>query len=194
MKRRSDRAIRPLSYFSFRDHSEVNPNEDSVSASQIFSDDEQVDSYNETEDKIENEEQHTGATQQLRVKTLSEQYQYPVVPITENVTNCLFDAYGGSLDISKEVQETEWGNRWTVSVNLQVKLYLVPGGNIGRKYVDLLTKEVCRLNQNECSERLLVFSRLILQRDPMIETTRDMRALIGRLLEDWENSKFKILL
>ena len=151
--------IRPPSYFGFRDHSEENPNEDSVSASQRFSDDEQVDSYNEAEDKIENEEQHTGATQQLRVMTLSEQDHYPVVPITENVKNCLFNAFGGSLDISKEVQETEWGNRWTVKVNLQGKLYLVPGGNIGRKYVDLLTKEVCRLNQNECSERLLVFSR-----------------------------------
>ena len=69
-----------------------------------------------------------------------------------------------------------------------------PGRNIGRKYVDLLTKEVSRLNQNECSERLLVFIRLILQRDPRIKTTRDMRALIGRRLEDWENYKFNILL
>ena len=194
MMRRSDRAIRPPSYFGFRDHSEENSKEDTVSASQRVSDDEQEDSYNETVDKIENEEQHTGATQQLHVMTLSEQHHYPVVPMTENVTNCLFDAFGGSLDISKEVQETEWGNRWNVSVNLQGKLYLVPGGNIARKYVDLLTKEVCRLNQKEYSERLLVFSRLILQRDPMIKTTRDVRALIGRRLEDWENSKFKILL
>ena len=73
-----------------------------------------------------------------------------------------------------------------MSVNIQGKPYLVPGGNIGRNYNDLLTKEVCRLNQNECSERLLVFSQLILQRDPMIKTTRDVRALIGRRLEDWE--------
>ena len=126
MTRRSDRARRPPSFFGFRDHSEENTNEDSVSASQRVSDDEQEDSYNETEDKTENEEQHTGATQQLPVMTLSEQDHYPVVPITENVTNCLFDVFGGSLDISKEVQETEWGNRWTVSVNLQGKLYLVP--------------------------------------------------------------------
>ena len=125
--------------------------------------------------------------------TFIEQDHYPIVPITKNFTNCLFDAFGGSLDRSKEVQETEWVNRWTVSVNLQGKLYLVPGGNIGRKYVDLSTKEVCRLNQNECSERLLVFSRLILQRDPMIKTTRDVRALIGRRLEDWENTKYNIL-
>ena len=109
MMRRSDRAIRPPSYFGFRDHSEENPNEDSVSASQRVSDDEQEDSYNETEDEIENEEIHTGATQQLRVMTLSEQDHYPVVPITENITNCLFDAFVGSLDISKEVQEIEWG-------------------------------------------------------------------------------------
>ena len=88
MMRRSDRAIRPPSYFGFRDHSEENPNEDSVFASQRVSDDEQEDPYNETEDKIENEEQHTGATQQLRVMSLSEQDHYPVVPITENVTNC----------------------------------------------------------------------------------------------------------
>ena len=125
MMRRSDRAIRPPSYFGFRDHSEESPKEDTVSASQRVSDDERKDSYNETVE-IENEEQKTGATQQLRVMTLSEQDQYPVVPITENVTNCLFDAFGGSLDISKEVQEIEWGNRWTVSVNLQGKLYLVP--------------------------------------------------------------------
>ena len=111
MIRRSDRAIKPPSYFGFRDHSEENPNEDSVSASQRVSDDEQEGSYNETEDKIENEEQHTGATQQPRVMTLSEQDHYPFVPIKENVTNCLFDAFGGSLDISKEVQG---------------KLYLVP--------------------------------------------------------------------
>ena len=52
MMRRSDRAIRPPSYFGFCDHSEENPNEDSVSASQRVSDDEQEDSYNETEDKI----------------------------------------------------------------------------------------------------------------------------------------------
>ena len=194
MIRRSDRAIRPPSYFGFRDHSDKNPNEDSVSASQRVSGDEQEDSYNETENKIGNEEQHTGATQQLRVMTLSEQDHYPVVPITENVTNCLFDAFGGSLGISKEVQQTERGNRWTVSVNLQSKLYLVPGGKIGRKYVDLLTKKVCQLNQNECSERLLVFNRLILQRDPMIKTTRDVRAFIERRLEDWESSKFNILL
>ena len=82
MMRRSDRAIRPPSYFGFRDNSEENPNEDSVSASQRVSDDGQVDSYNATEDKIENEEQHTGATQQLRVMTLSEQDHYPVVLIT----------------------------------------------------------------------------------------------------------------
>ena len=44
MMRRSDRAIRPPSYFGFRDHSDENSNEDSVSASQRFSDDEQVDS------------------------------------------------------------------------------------------------------------------------------------------------------
>ena len=125
--RRSDRAIRPPSYFGFRDHSEENPKEDTVSASQRVSNDEQEDSYNETDDKIKNEEQHTGASQQLRVMTLSEQDYYPVVPITENVTNSLFDAFGGSLDRSKKVQETEWGNRWTVSVNLQGKLYLFPG-------------------------------------------------------------------
>ena len=121
MLRRSDRAIRPPSFFGFRFHSEENPNEDSTSASQRVSDDEQEDSYNETEDKIENEEQHTGATQQLRVMTLSEQDHYPVVPITENVKNCLFDAFGGSLDISKEVRETEWGKDGIS------KLYLVPG-------------------------------------------------------------------
>ena len=109
MMRRSDRAIRPPSYFGFRDHSEENQKEDTVSASQRVSDDEKEDSYNESVDKIENEKQHTGATQQLRVMTLSEQDHYPVVPITENVTSCLLDAFGGSLDISKEFKKLNGG-------------------------------------------------------------------------------------
>ena len=41
MMRRSDRAIRPPSYFGFCDHSEENPKEDTVFASQRVSDDEQ---------------------------------------------------------------------------------------------------------------------------------------------------------
>ena len=52
----------------------------------------------------------------------------------------------------------------------------------------------CEPPRQKCSDRLLVFNLLILQQDPMIKTTRDVGALIGRRLEDWENSKFNILL
>ena len=133
------------------------------------------------------DEMHTGLTQEFHRLTIEH-------PSETNTRDFMMEAFGGCLNKSEQLPETVWGKRWIESVNLHGKLYLVPGGNVGRKYVDLLTKEVSRVIQNECSERLLVFSRLVLQRDPMVNKTRDVKVLIGRRLQSWEDGNFSLLL
>ena len=145
------------------------------------------DVHDGNQDLIQIDEMHTGLTQEFRRLTTDH-------PSETNTENIMMEAFGGCLNKSEQLPETVWGKRWIESVNLHGKLYIVPGGNVGRKYVDLLTKEVSRVIQNECSERLLVFSRLILQRDPMVKKTRDVKVLIGRRLQSWEDGNFSLLL
>ena len=72
----------------------------------------------------------------------------------------------------------------------------LPNGNIGRKYVDLLTHELKLLSTtaDSTSGRVLVMSRVWLQRDPMIKASKDIRTLIGRRIEDWKENKVDQLL
>ena len=69
-------------------------------------------------------------------------------------------------------------------ITLQGKVYALPGGAIGRKYVDLLSEEVLHLSQgNYSSDRPIVFSALMLQRDRMVKKVDDIR----RVLFAWAN-------
>ena len=76
------------------------------------------------------------------------------------------------------------------------KLYTLPNGNIGRKYVDLLIHELKLLSTtaDSISERVLVMSRVLLQSDPMIKASTDILTLIGWRIEDWKENKFDKLL
>ena len=89
-----------------------------------------------------------------------------------------------------------WTERWVKSARLPKRLYTLPNGNIGRKYVDLLTNELKLLSTtaDSTSERVLVMGRVLLQRDPMIKASKDIRTLIGRRIEDWKENKFDKLL
>ena len=62
--------------------------------------------------------------------------------------------------------------------------------------MDLLTHELKLLSTtaDSTSERVLVMSRVLLQRDPMIKASKDIRTLIGRRIEDWKENKFDKLL
>ena len=101
-----------------------------------------------------------------------------------------------SLDKSTCLDHSIWTERWVKSVLLPKILYTLPNGNIGRKYVDLLTHELKLLSTTAdfTSERVLVMSRVLLQRDPMIKASKDIRTLIGRRIEDWKENKFDKLL
>ena len=108
----------------------------------------------------------------------------------------MMEAFGASLDKSTCLDHPIWTERWVKSVGLPKRLYTLPNGNIGRKYMDLLTHELKLLSTtaDSSSERVLVMSRVLLQRDPMIKASKDIRLLIGRRIEDWKENKFDKLL
>ena len=56
--------------------------------------------------------------------------------------------------------------------------------------MDLLTHELKHLSADSTSKRVLVMSRVLLQRDPMIKASKDIRTLNGRRIEDWKENKF----
>ena len=64
---------------------------------------------------------------------------------------------------------------------------------MGRKYVDHLSKEVSYFSSGTCSsERLLVFSSVILQRDCTIRKGADIRSVIERRLDMWDGERYDI--
>ena len=106
------------------------------------------------------------------------------------------EAVGASFDKSTCFDHSIWTERWVKSVRLPKRLYTLRNGNIGRKYVDLLTQELELLSTtaDSTSEKVLVMSRVLLQRDPMIKASKDIRTLIGRRIEDWKENNFDKLL
>ena len=76
-------------------------------------------------------------------------------------------AYGESIVRAKELDSIDnaWYERWLSIVRLSGQLYSLPGGAVGRRYVDQLSKEVSHISIGKySSERVIVFSSVILQR------------------------------
>ena len=88
-----------------------------------------------------------------------------------------------------------WHQYWRKVAYLQGKHYDIPGGAIGRQYVDALAEEVSHVTAgNYPSDRLIVFSSLVLQRDRMIRKVADMRRVLDRRLKMWRNGDVDLLL
>lgn len=83
-----------------------------------------------------------------------------------------------------ETSANEWIRHWSAITHLKGRLYHVPGGSIGRKYVDLLSTEISHLAAgNYLSERLMVFSVVILQCNRMLRKGSDVRRVVERQLK-----------
>ena len=105
-------------------------------------------------------------------------------------------AYGDVLcrTTVPETTDKEWIRRWLAITHLKGRLYHVPGGSIGRKYVDLLSTEISYLAAgNYSSERLMVFSAVILQRNRMVRKGADIREVMEKRKEKWTNEEYDIL-
>jgi hypothetical protein len=88
-----------------------------------------------------------------------------------------------------------WYKRWWTVVHLKGLLYTIPGGAIGRKFTDTLSEEVLHLAAgNYPSDRLIVFSSVILQRDKMVKKGCDIRRVIEKRLMLWSEDKFDQLI
>uniref|UniRef100_A0A1X7TG66 Reverse transcriptase domain-containing protein n=1 Tax=Amphimedon queenslandica TaxID=400682 RepID=A0A1X7TG66_AMPQE len=105
-------------------------------------------------------------------------------------------AYGRPLLVSNETPDLcPWFSRWEIVSQCQGQHYSLPGGSIGRRYVDILTDEVSHLaSGNYPSERLIVFSSLILQHDRTVKKGCDIRRVLERRLGLWQEEKFDVLL
>ena len=75
----------------------------------------------------------------------------------------------------------------------KTRLYHVPGGSVGHKYVDLLIIETFHLAAGKYPfERLMVFSA-ILQHNRMVRKGKDIRRVLERHLTMWTNDEFDYL-
>ena len=105
-------------------------------------------------------------------------------------------AYGRPLSAPNGNSELcPWFGRWETISQHRGPHYSLPGGSVGRKYVDALTDEVSHLaSGNYPSERLIVFSSVILQCDRTVKKGCDIRRLLERRLGLWHEGKFDVLL
>ena len=77
-----------------------------------------------------------------------------------------------------------WGAWWLRACHIFGKQYDLPGGAVGREFVDLLTSEVRLLvNNSVVSDRLMMFCPVLLQRNCMVKTGSDVRRLLRRRME-----------
>ena len=75
------------------------------------------------------------------------------------------------------------------------KQYELPDGNVGARFVNILAEEIEKCNsKQQPSEREFIFSALVLQRNKMIRKARDVRPLLMRRMDMWEDGQLKELL
>ena len=88
-----------------------------------------------------------------------------------------------------------WGTWWIHACRMSGRQYDLPGGAVGREFVDLLTTEVRLLTVNSAiSDHLMMFCPEILQRNHMVRVGSDVRGLLKRRMEMWKSNSFEALL
>ena len=191
--RRTQRIIKPLSYLGYNSDSQL-----SVSKTSGFEVDDFLISHdnNDRVNVTPTSNGRTGLTQAMQDLQIEDVLPENDPNLESHDEDIMMEAFGASLDKSTCLDPSIWTERWVKSVRLPKRLYSFPNGNIGRKYVDLLTHELKLLSTTAdfTSERVLAMSRVLLQRDPMIKASKDIRTLIGRRIEDWKENKFDKLL
>ena len=113
-----------------------------------------------------------------------------------DIDRYMMRAFGDTLCCTTvpEATSNEWTRRWSAIAHLKGRLYHIPGGSIGRRYVDLLSTEISHLAAgNFPSERVMVFSAVVLQRNRMVNKGADIREVMEKRMERWTNDEFDVL-
>ena len=107
----------------------------------------------------------------------------------------LEEIYGDKILNGPGCDRTDcWYRWWEKTVRLPFRRYDLPGGNVGRKFVDALAREVGLVAaQKEFSERLVVFQFVIVQREPLVRKASDICRVVSKRLELWETDSFDTL-
>ena len=108
----------------------------------------------------------------------------------------MMEAYGAPFVHSGGIDTADASyQRWNTVVHMQGKIYDLPGGAVGRKYVDLLSQEVSHVSVgNYPADRLIVFSAVMLQKDRMVKKSADVRRVLERRMSMWKKEEFDQLL
>uniref|UniRef100_A0A1X7SXG4 Reverse transcriptase domain-containing protein n=1 Tax=Amphimedon queenslandica TaxID=400682 RepID=A0A1X7SXG4_AMPQE len=111
------------------------------------------------------------------------------------IESILSSAYGSSLhDHSDPPCHPEWHARWKTITQLSASHYFLPKGQCGRRYIGILCDEIdSLLRWSSTSERVLVFSSVILQRDKQVTKRRDVIRSLNRRMDMWRDDKFDLL-
>ena len=110
------------------------------------------------------------------------------------VDNLMSTAYGEPIHHCPVSIVSHWLVYWNKIIQHSGRHYDLPKGSIGRKYVSRMIDEICHFNSgNFPSERLLVFSSVILQRDKMSTKGPEIRKVIDRRLSLWKEEKYDLL-
>lgn len=87
---------------------------------------------------------------------------------------------------------TVWFQKWKRLVSIYSGG--LPQGNVGRKFVGLLAEEVLMLTRKQVSsERVMVFCRVILQRDYEVKRGSDIRQTLKRRIAVWKTEQLDCL-
>ena len=112
------------------------------------------------------------------------------------IDTLIHKAYGAPLICSVGGPfNSVWCQHWSIIIQHRGLLYSLPGGTVGKHYVELLNEELKLLcNGVYPAERVLVFSAIVLQRDRSVCKGSDIRRLLNRRLSLWRDGSFDVLL
>uniref|UniRef100_A0A8D8RP38 Reverse transcriptase domain-containing protein n=1 Tax=Cacopsylla melanoneura TaxID=428564 RepID=A0A8D8RP38_9HEMI len=95
------------------------------------------------------------------------------------------------LNLEGSDVETVWYKRWSKVSNLSGRQYILPGGAVGKQFVQLLTHEIqAVINGVNSSEKIFVLCASVLQKDASIVTGCDVRRLLKKRMEMWTKEQF----
>ena len=118
-----------------------------------------------------------------------------------NAIEKIEDAYGDKTlgnekdaEIRRREQNEIWFLRWTNIVGLIPRRYKTPKGRIGKKFIEVMTKEVRSITLGKnVSEKLLFFQASILQKSTDVTRAGDIRKRIENRLSAWAREEYEWL-
>ena len=109
----------------------------------------------------------------------------------------MLTAYGSTIipTPSTNTLPSEWCSRWETVTQLSGRHFDLPRGACGHRYIDLLCNEVNLLIRDSFpSERIIIFSSVILQRDRSVRRLRDVKRVLERRMDLWSDNNIDLLI